>query len=227
MIATAWTEERLQRLRADPVAFAIHVLGFNGVSNSELTDDQTDLLYELGINTDKVKRVAVQGKRGTLKTTTSVIIALWRAFQSDKSVVVVTAPTWAQLKDIWRAECSKILQNSDPEFQKLVDNTAGFRVTGTGDAFGRILLKRATKPENFCGFHGPQVTFIVDEASGVDRDLFRPMEGSLSNTRDSLFLLMGSPDTRDCFFSDVFNDPKVSPYWVKETWTEIPAEAKK
>lgn len=213
MIATKWSEARLAELRADPVKFAINVLQFDGVGNPQLTEDQFNLLEDLRDNNPA--RIAVKGGQGTLKTTTGVIVALWRAFQDKNALVVVTAPTQAQLKDVWMAELRKVLNNAHPEFRKIVClPVPTLACSYGGGEFGRIMMRSSSKPECFAGYCNPHLTFIIDEASGVSRNVFHTIRGSATNA-GSLILAMGSPNTRDCTFFELFS----SKLWTHRTWS--------
>lgn len=217
MMDTKWSAASIAELRADPVAFAIDVLRFDGIYNSKLTKDQLNLLEDM--RDELPRRVAVRGDQCTGKTTFSVMVALWRAFQGKQATVVVTAPTIHQLKDVWMVELSKVLYDSTQEFQDMVDIPTRTSVRGYGNVdFGRIMMKASSKPENFMGYCSPHMTFIVDEASCVGRDIFRSLRGELSNGPNTLLLALGNPAIRDCTFFDLFNSVAQAYPWVLRTW---------
>lgn len=198
----------------DAVLFAINVLQFDGVANPILTDDQVEVLSLLSESYEGQIRIAVKGGHGTLKTTTQCIIALWRACQTENSLVIVTAPTMAQLKDVWMAECRKIVNGADSKFREVVTFPTRTSVRGTGDAFGRILMRASSKPENFSGYCSQHLTIIVDEASGISSNVFRAIRNEAANP-GSLILAMGGPNTRDCMFFELFN----CILWTHRTWS--------
>ena len=151
------------------------------------------------------KRIAVKSGQGPGKTAVSNIVALWRALQYVNSLCQVTAPTMRQAKYVWLSTFRKMLQKSHPILQKFITVTkSDVRIGGSDYPDWGIKLATATKPENFQGVHDERLTFIVDEASGVDRTIIETIKGTLTNP-DSLLLMIGNPNTRDCAFFDCFN----------------------
>ena len=108
-----------------------------------------------------------------------------------------------QCKENFLKECRRLHGMSDPFLQQF------FEVTKTRVFFGRgypdwgVKLKASTVPENAQGKHDPHMTIIMDEASGVPRDIIEQYEGTTTN-KDFLFLMIGNPNTRDCGFFDCF-----------------------
>lgn len=149
------------------------------------------------------KRIAVKSGQGPGKTTISAVTSLWRCFRHVDALTVLTAPTMEQCKENFLKECRRLHGEADPLLQQL------FEVTKTRVIFARrpdwgVKLKASTKPENAQGKHNENMSIIVDEASGVDREILEQYEGTLTN-EDALMLLIGNPNTRDCGFFDCFN----------------------
>lgn len=152
------------------------------------------------------KRIAVKSGQGLGKTAVSVIVGLWRSIRAFNALTVVTAPTMRQAKQVWLAEARRMLEKADPIIQKFVEATkSAVNVAGRTD-WG-VKLITATKSENAQGIHQDNLTFIAEEASGIQRDLIEQIEGTLSN-EDALFLMIGNPNTRDCAFFDCFNNQR-------------------
>lgn len=214
------------RISLDPLVFAEEALRCVdddefGPNNPRLTGQQTALLECVKQETflpmhKRRKRIAVKSGKGTGKTTCENILALWRVFLSVDNQVVITAPTDHQIKDVWFSEIRRILQNAHPMLQKACKITSK-KVEILGRPNWRIIGKTSSKPENFQGFHCPQLTIIVDEASGVDRAIFKVIKGTLSNT-DSLLVCAGNPNTRECSFFDMFYKPSEALTWHKFTF---------
>ncbi len=177
---TAEFESWYAHVREDPLVFAREALmciddDETGPNNPRLTDQQAQLLLavkkDMALPMDeRKKRVAVKSGQGTGKTTDEVILALWRVFLAVDNLVMVTAPTAVQVRDVWFAELGRILQNAHPFIRKACKVTAMkciiFGHVKTWGIWGRT----ATKAENFQGYHATQLTFILDEASGIDRE---------------------------------------------------------
>lgn len=150
------------------------------------------------------KRIAVKSGQGPGKTAVSNIIALWRALRYIDSMCVVTAPTMRQAKKVWLAEFRRLMRQSHSILRKMIQVTkSDVRIGGFDHPEWGIQLATGSKAENVQGFHDKHLTFIVDEASGVERDIIDTIKATLSND-DSLMIMIGNPNTRDCAFFDCF-----------------------
>ena len=146
---------------------------------------------------------AIKSGQGPGKTTISTIIGLWWALRHHGSLVVVTAPTMRQAKEVWLAEARKRIGLAHPVVQSWFEVRATeIEIMGVED-WG-VKLASASRPENMQGWHNDQLAFIVDEASGVDRAIIETIMGTLTNPR-KFFLQIGNPNTRDSSFFDAFN----------------------
>lgn len=188
--------------------------------NFEPTRQQAELLQAVQ---DGRQAITVRSGQGPGKSTSTGVVALWRLLQANKAKIILTAPTMKQCKDVWLAELRKTRERADPLIQNLFEITKT-RVIVAGDHDWGVELVTATRPENAQGYHDPNMTVIVEEASGVSREIMEQFEGTLSNP-NSLLLLIGNPNTRDCYFFDtfyVFGDR-----WYKMAWNaeETPASA--
>jgi hypothetical protein len=224
---TAEFEKWYSRVREDPLVFAREALccideDDTGPNNPKLTEQQVAMLVAVKEDTDlpmddRLKRVAVKSGQGTGKTTNEVILAMWRVFLNVDNLVMVTAPTAVQVKDVWFAELGRILQGAHPFIRKACKVTAMkcviFGRTKTWGIWGRT----AARPESFQGYHATQLTFILDEASGIDREIIRTIKGTLTNS-DSLMVCAGNPNTRECAFFDMFNKPSEKSLWHRFTF---------
>lgn len=150
------------------------------------------------------KRVTVKSGQGPGKSTVSVYVAGWRSLMGGVgTLTVVTAPTMTQLKDVFLGEARRQFQHAEPCLKKLIDIKSD-RIVFAGKPNWAIRCRTATRPENFQGYHQKRMTFIVDEASGVDAGIIQQIQGTLTND-DSLLMLIGNPNTRSCKFYDTFN----------------------
>lgn len=158
------------------------------------------------------KTIACKSGQGPGKTKVGGVIALWWALQKTGAKVVVSAPTMRQCRDVYLAELKRTLDNAPTWFRRFFEITAS-HVVVAGDRDWGVQTMTATKDEAAQGFHHPNLKIIVEEASGVERKIIEQFQGTLKNP-DSGLLLIGNPNTRDCFFFDCFNTKR-------DRWTTI------
>ncbi len=152
---------------------------------------------------DGHRRIAVKSGQGPGKTTATAVVGLWRALRNVNGLVIVTAPTMRQCKDIWLVEARRRMEKANPMLKKFVKITKTKIEIGGKPDWG-VKLVTATREENAQGYHEEHLTVIGEEASGIPRELVTQFKGTLSNP-DSLFILIGNPNTRDCSFFDCFH----------------------
>lgn len=165
--------------------------------------------YGLGPN-----KIAVKSGQGPGKTTISGLIGLWRTLRHEDAMTIVTAPTMRQCTDVWLAEVRRNLKKADPWIQKVI-NITKTKIEIAGRPDWGVKLVTATREENAQGYHDPNMTIIMEEASGIPQELVTQFKGTISNP-NSLTLMIGNPNTRDCAFFDAFYGP-VSGKWVHIT----------
>lgn len=167
------------------------------------------------------RRIAVKSGQGPGKTTATAIIGLWRVFRYVNSLVIVTAPTMRQCKDVWLVEARRRMENANPMLKQFIKITKTKIEIGGKPDWG-VKLVTATREENAQGYHEAHMTVIGEEASGIPRDLVTQFKGTLSNP-DSLFILIGNPNTRDCAFFDCFNSQRDLWHCITFNAEETPA----
>lgn len=177
------------------------IFRFADAMGLELTSQQAQLLREVQ---NGEPRVAAKSGHGTGKTAATCIAGLWRAGQHKDALTYVTAPTMRQCK-LWLAEARRIIENAPyPVMRKIFKVTkSNIQIAGSNPDWG-VRFVTATKPEAAQGIHEKNLTFIADEMSGVERPFVENILGALTN-ENSLFLATGNPNTRDCYFFDIFN----------------------
>lgn len=146
-------------------------------------------------------------------TTCSGIIGAWRAWRSDGTFTVVTAPTMRQCHDVWLGEFRRNLSNAHPLLQRYIECTET-RVVMFGQKSWGVKFATATRPENLQGLHHKDMTVIFEEASGIARAISETMQGTQTNN-NFLWLQIGNPNTRDSAFFDCFNSQRSK--WVCRT----------
>lgn len=193
--------------RGDIRKFALEGLRF-GVAKGAPggMDHQKDLFDLVQVESylpfhKRKKRVAVKSGQGTGKTAGVSVVALWRLMRHPRAQVVVTAPSMKQCRQ-WLDECRRIVDGADPLLRQFFECMTT-RIQVAGDELWCIKLATATRPQNLQGIHEEHLTIIVDEASGVARNLMEVIHGTLSN-QDALLIKIGNPNTTDCEFYDCF-----------------------
>lgn len=152
---------------------------------------------------ERLKRIAIKSGQGPGKSTVTVLIGLWRTLRRPDALTMVTAPTMRQCRDVYLTEARRLLKKAHPILQKIVEVTKTRIKIARSEEWG-IWTATSTRPENLQGYHDDNLTFIVDEASGVEAAIIDQIKGTVSN-HDSLVVMIGNPNTRDCAFYDCFS----------------------
>jgi len=139
-------------------------------------------------------------------TFVSCIIWLHWLLSNPYGLLVVTAPTMRQCKDVWLAQARQMIQEADPRIKAAYEFTnTGIKMFGHKASDWGAYLATASKPENFQGIHRERLGIHCEEASGLDRTIIETIQGTLSNAEGTyLWLQIGNPNTRDCAFYECF-----------------------
>ena len=162
------------------------------------TDQQGPILENIA----KRQRTAVKSGHGPGKSTMESWSVLWFLATRPFPKVPCTAPTQHQLKDILWAELSKWKR------QSLLDSC--FTWTSEKLYFNPhpeewfAVARTASKVDALQGFHADHLLFVIDEAPGVEDEIFQPVAGALSGLDNKLFMC-GNPTQLCGFFFDAFN----------------------
>lgn len=123
------------------------------------------------------------------------------------SIVVTTAPTWAQVTDVLWREIGTAIKQAERNGFKLTDkevNQAGLSLDTDWYAIGRS----TKRPENFFGYHADRILVVVDEAGGVENPIFKGVAAITSNL-NARILYIGNPTDPSGTFYDVFTKPEL------------------
>lgn len=163
-------------LEADPVARIARFNGFVGWSK------QNEIIREM----HKTHRVAVQSSHGAGKT--AVAAAIVEDFMRlGPCRIVSTAPTWFQVETLLWAEIHRRVRASNVQWQ-IKPFKASWKIRDDWAAYGLS----PNEPERFQGHHGARTLLVVDEASGVDEDIFEAGMGFLTG-QHSYVLYISNP----------------------------------
>lgn len=186
--------EKIYKKSAEDIFYFCELMGFNP------TWQQAQILQAVQ---DGHRYIAVKSGKGPGKTAASVMVGLWRAWRTYNARTVVTAPAMHQCRDVWLKEARLWHDTANPWFSKHVQvSLSNVRMFNKPD-WG-VLLRTANTKEAAQGLHGRGLTVLIEEASGVERDIVAAFLETLSN-EDLLVLMIGNPNSRDCAFFDCFN----------------------
>jgi hypothetical protein len=152
----------------------------------------------------KHRMVAVRAGQKVSKTYSIAAIALWWIATRLLGKVIIVSSTETQIEGIVWPELRRCSQEAPmPLGGKLYDSIRkGWRFFKPTE---RSIIGLVTKkPENMQGFGGPEVLFIVDEASGVPDELFAPMEGNMA-ADECAMILFSNPTQNVGYYYDAFH----------------------
>ena len=182
-------EDKWDLWQEDPVNFVKKRL------KAKLWTKQEEILRAVRDHT----RVAVRSCNGSGKTFVAAHAVLWWLRCFPDSIVITTAPTEHQVRDVlWREIRRAYHDNEDLIGGKLL--RTALELDDKHYAQG---LSTDT-PERFQGFHEGHILFVVDEASGVREGIFEAMEGSMTSEH-SRMLLLGNPTALSGYFYEAFH----------------------
>jgi phage terminase large subunit len=124
------------------------------------------------------------------------------------SIVVTTAPTARQVRDILWREIGTT--------HNMAKYPLGGHLTQLGLEFDKdwyAVGLSTTEPEKFFGYHSDHILVVVDEASGVDEQIFKGVRAITPN-ENAHTLLIGNPTNPDGTFFQSFSDPRVKTFTI-------------
>lgn len=138
------------------------------------------------------------------KSFVSARLALWFLYSFPNSKVITTAPTFRQVKDILWRELHSAKDKSRIQLGGQLNDTS-LDVGSDWFAVG-ISTNDST---NFQGYHAVYVLVIIDEAAGVEEQIFNASEGLLASDKARV-LYIGNPTNTSGTFFNSFKLPQYS-----------------
>lgn len=181
-----------ERIRRDPVWFCRQVLGFDPWSK------QAEILEAVRDH----DRVAVRSCNAAGKTSTAGRVVLWWLGGGPGSIALTTAPTDRQVKRLLWKEIRQGYHASRGFFDGELFDTR----LRLGDGWEALGLS-TDDAESFSGWHEERVLVVVDEASGVDEEIFEAIEGVLAGGHAKLLVISNPTQTSGQFF-DAFHSER-------------------
>jgi hypothetical protein len=150
-------------------------------------------------NHELLTRFTVRAFHGPGKTHFAAKLMHWFNF-TRKARIPCTAPKKASLTGRTWPEFRKILTKANAEYRRLI-KVSPEKIVWFGDPDWAAVVESASTPENLAGFHDENLLFIVEEASGVDENMFPVIEGALSTGNCILFMIGNPTRTKGEFYN--------------------------
>jgi hypothetical protein len=196
-------EELLGRALArvqSPLEFAGRVL------SARPTPQQREVLLALERGE---RRIAIRSGHGVGKSALLSWVLLWWLSVKPGAVIPCTAPTGHQLEDILWGEVSRWHRRMKEPFKSMISLSKGSaRHRFSPESwFAVARTARRESPEALQGFHGKNLAFLIDEASGIPEEVFEVAEGALS-TPGALVVMAGNPTRLEGAFYRAFHEER-------------------
>jgi hypothetical protein len=191
----------------DPAAFARDALNFT------LDPWQSDLVRKMA--SGEAKRAITVCSRQSGKSTTAAVLAAHTAAYHPGSLTVLLAPTLRQSTELY-AKSAAFLRMV-PGIKLAQDSATACKLTN-----GSRIVSLPGEAAGIRGFSAPALV-VVDEAAFVPEDggLFDAVLPMLAVSNGSL-LLLSTPNGRQGFFHDVWEDQGDDWLPIRVTWEQCP-----
>lgn len=186
-----------------PVEFAYDLV----LTEDQILDpQQIEVLEAL----EEHRYLSIRSGHGVGKTTLLAIIVLYLMFVKLSPLIPCTAPTKRQLDIGIMPAIKKWYNQSKLKPLKLFNwQKTSFELNNSEKAEEwRVIPFSASEPDNAAGLHSPTIALLVDEAPGVDDEMFEVLDGALT-TDDVYFVMTGNPTQNSGFFYESHHDPKL------------------
>lgn len=149
-------------------------------------------------------RVAVRSGHKIGKSSAVSILALWWVLTKPRARVVITAPSHRQVEGVLWKEITRLYKRA--RFP-IGGNMHMKPESGLQFDDGREIVGFATaEPERMAGFSGPNMLFIIDEASGVEDAIFEAIDGNRAG--GARIVMISNPTRTSGVFYDAFNSER-------------------
>lgn len=165
---------------------------------------QIDILRAL----PRHRSIAVRSGHKVGKSNIAAGIALWWFCTRPTARAILTAPTARQVRIVLWREVRRLYRiarrRARVKSRELGPDPSKDPSSGILADDGREILGFSTDdPDRFSGISGPNVLYIVDEASGVDEPIFEAIEGNRAG--GAYLLLFSNPTQTSGKFYDAFH----------------------
>lgn len=164
----------------------------------EFTTDQEKIALSVINN----KCTAVQAAHGVGKTFIEACLALWFLMTHRNSIVITTAPTERQVREILWSEINNLIVKSGLFIggkDRLTGYAFGPRWFATG--ITTIAGNDEDSAVRFQGYHANHILVIVDEAVGIQPAIWEAIDG-ITSSKEAKILAVANPATPNCVFKE-------------------------
>ncbi len=198
---TGYAYKKLQ----DPIFFIREILGVE-----RLTRDQIKIINSVWEN----KFTGVKAGHSVGKTFLASCIALTYVVTHIDSVVITTAPSMRQVRDLIWAEIHKLYYGAK---YNIGGNLLQIRLEMGPKWYAEGVATEVGKEEQSAvklqGYHAPDILIIIDEAVGVPQAIWEAIDG-IANSENARILAIGNPATIHCQFYKNLLSPEWKSYTV-------------
>jgi hypothetical protein len=192
------TDEEKKKLRraalerwSDPAVFA------NDVLRTKTWTRQREIILAVANHS----RVAVRSGHKIGKSSAVSILALWWVLTRPRARVVITAPSHRQVEGVLWKEITRLYNRAR---YPIGGNLHMKPESGLQFKDGREVIGFSTvEPERMAGFSGPNMLFIVDEASGVEDPIWDALSGNMAG--GARVISISNPTRTSGEFYEAFN----------------------
>ena len=142
------------------------------------------------------RRVTVRSGHSVSKSHTAAVLAAWFLNIFNPAIVLTTAPTHRQVKEVLWGELHSLVHGTSLARKGSLLQTE-WRLGPRRFALGLS----TDEADRFQGFHCPNMLVIVDEAGGVEPEIYDAIRGVLT-AQNARLLLIGNPTTPSGNFYD-------------------------
>ncbi len=175
------------------------------VLKADLDDWQVDFLLAC----QKDPRVAVRAGNSVGKSYAVGCLAIWFLITKPNALVVLVANSEAQVKDRTMRTCANILSQSiikdwfDPTATKI-------SLITDPTIYITIAVGSKSNPDAIRGFHAQNYLLVIDEAQGIDPEIFKALETTVASN-NSKMVMIGNPTRLGTDFHKAFYENQK--YW--------------
>jgi phage terminase large subunit len=181
----------LKKYQNDPLGFIKEILGVK-----QLTEEQEAIVISVWEN----KYTGVKAAHSVGKTFIEACIVLSYLMLYANSIVITTAPTARQVRDLLWAEINNLYACITNPFIgeiKIMGFTVGPKWFASGIA--TEAGKEEQSAVKFQGYHSGRILVVLDEAVGIHPSIWEAVDG-IASSENSKVLAVGNPSTMNCTF---------------------------
>lgn len=187
-----------------------HVLGIESLFGIKLDNQQKELI--VGAQEDD-SRIAVKSGTGCGKTFCLAALTFLYLLVYDDCRILVSSPSNSQLHRVYRTELDKLYALMNPVFQDMFDMYSEKIVIKGMARVANLVTANPSNLESLQGGHSKNYIILLDEASGVDDQVFHTLQRTLSSGKTK-FICTSNPTRNRGFFYTLFKEQ-----W--HTWKRI------